>query len=329
MTRIGYALSSEEHAPEALVEHAVEAERAGFEFAVISDHFHPWIERQPHSPFVWSVLGAIAQATDGIGLGTGVTCPTIRIHPAIIAQAAATTARLAGGRFFLGVGTGENLNEHILGDAWPEWDVRAEMLEEAVEVIRDLWRGETTSYRGMYYTVQNAKLFTLPDAPPPIHVAASGPDMATLAGRIGDGFIGTGPDASLLDAYHEAGGDGPRYGQVTMCWAPTEAEARKTAHEWWPTAALRGEVTQELPNPAQFTDLVSIVTEDQVAEAVTCGPDAGVHLEKIREYLDAGYDHVYLHQVGPDQAGFLEFARAELLPELTRQPAATGSAGGR
>ena len=322
MTSVGYALSSEEHAPEAMVEHAVAAEAAGFEFAMISDHFHPWIERHPHSPFVWSVLGALAQATDGLRLGTGVTCPTMRIHPAIIAQAAATTARMSGGRFFLGVGTGENLNEHILGDGWPEWEVRAEMLEEAVEVIRDLWRGETTSYRGAYYTVQNARLFTLPDEPPPIVVAAGGPEMAELAGRIGDGFVGTGPDAELLGAYAEAGGDGPRYGQVTVCWGRSEADARKTAHEWWPTVALHGEVTQELPNPKQFTDLVSMVTEDQVAEAIPCGPDAAVHLEHIRAYVDAGYDHVYLHQVGPDQAGFLEFARAELLPELVRQPVA-------
>jgi coenzyme F420-dependent glucose-6-phosphate dehydrogenase len=327
VTSVGFALSSEEHAPEALVEQAVAAEAAGFEFAVISDHFHPWIERQPHSPFVWSVLGAIAQATDGIGLGTGVTCPTIRIHPAIIAQAAATTARLAGGRFFLGVGTGENLNEHILGDGWPEWEVRAEMLEEAVEVIRELWRGEVTSHRGPYFTVQNARLFTLPDEPPPIHVAAGGAKMARLAGRIGDGFIGTGPDEEVLAAFREGGGDGPRYGQVTVCWGRSEAEARATAHEWWPTAALHGEVTQELPNPAQFTELVSMVTEDQVADSVTCGPDASRHLEKIRAYIDAGYDHVYIHQVGPDQRGFLDFARAELLPELTRQPVASGSSG--
>jgi G6PDH family F420-dependent oxidoreductase len=301
-----------------MVEHAVAAEAAGFEFAMISDHFHPWIERHPHSPFVWSVLGALAHATDGLRLGTGVTCPTMRIHPAIIAQAAATTARMAGDRFFLGVGTGENLNEHILGDGWPEWEVRAEMLEEAIEIIRDLWRGETTSYRGAYYTVQNARLFTLPDAPPPIVVAAGGPDMAEVAGRIGDGFCGTGPDAELIRTYREAGGDGPRYGQVTLCWARSERDARQTAHEWWPTAALHGEVSQELPNPKQFTDLVSMVTEDQVAEAISCGPDAEVHLEKIRAYVDAGYDHVYLHQVGPDQTGFIDFAKAELLPELTR-----------
>ncbi len=322
MTAIGYALSSEEHGPDDLVANARRAEEAGFEFALISDHFHPWIERQPHSPFVWTVLGAIAHATDRLVVGTGVTCPTTRIHPAIIAQAAATTAALMPGRFFLGVGTGENLNEHILGQAWPEWDVRAEMLDEAVTVIRDLWRGEVTSHRGRYFTVQNARIHTLPEQLPPIHVAASGARMAELAGRIGDGFIGTGPERDVVDAYRSAGGDGPRYGQVTVCWAPTEREARRTAHEWWPTVALSGEVTQELPNPAQFTELATIVTEDMVAEAIPCGPDPEIHLRAIRRYLDAGYDHVYLHQVGPDQEGFIEMAARELLPTLASAPVA-------
>ena len=318
MTEFGYALSSEEHGPTALVDHAVAAERAGFTFALVSDHFHPWIERHPHSPFVWSVLGALAQATDALSIGTGVTCPTMRTHPAIIAQAAATTAAMMPGRFFLGVGTGENLNEHILGAAWPEWDVRAEMLEEAVEVIRALWDGDVVSHRGRHYRVQNARLFTLPDELPPIHVAASGERMAEVAARIGDGLIGTSPEASLLRTYAKAGGTGPRYGQVTIAWAKDEKTARRTALEWWPTAALHGEVTQELPNPAQFTDLVSSVTEDQIAEAITCGPDMAVHLKAIRAYVDAGYDHIYLHQVGPDQQGFLEVAESELLPELRK-----------
>ena len=331
MTALGYALSSEEHGPRDLVRNARAAEEAGFTFALISDHFHPWIERHPHSPFVWGVLGAIAEATDRLVVGTGVTCPTIRIHPAIIAHAAATAADLMPGRFFLGVGTGANLNEHILGDAWPEWDVRAERLEEAVEVIRALWSGELTSHRGTYYTVQNARLFTLPEALPRIHVAAGGERMAELAGRIGDGFIGTGPDAALVDAYRRSGGDGPRYGQVSVCWAESEREARRTAHEWWPTAALKGEVTQELPNPAQFTDLVEIVTEDQVAEAIVCGPDPKPQLERIQAYVDAGYDHVYLHQIGPDQEGFLDFARRKLLPEFAgaEPAAATVSASAR
>jgi G6PDH family F420-dependent oxidoreductase len=203
------------------------------------------------------------------------------------------------------------------------------MLEEAVEVIRELWKGEVTSHHGRFYTVENARIFTLPDDLPPIHVAASGPRMAERAGRIGDGFIGTGPDRELIDSYRDAGGDGPRYGQVTVCWAESEAEARRTAHRWWPTAALHGEVTQELPNPAQFTDLVSSVTVDQVAESITCGPDPAVHLERISAYVDAGYDHVYLHQVGPDQAGFLDFARRELLPAFTSEHRREGMPVGR
>ena len=323
MTAIGYALSSEEHGPRDLVRNARLAEEAGFTFALISDHYHPWIERHPHSPFVWGVLGAIAEATDRLIVGTGVTCPTMRIHPAVIAHAAATAADLMPGRFFLGVGTGENLNEHILGQAWPEWDVRAEMLEEAVEVIRALWRGEVVSRRGEFYRVQNAQLYTLPESLPPIRVAASGKKMAEMAARIGDGLISTAPDKEIVDAYREAGGRGPLIAQMTVSWAESEATARKTAFEWWPQAALHGEVSQELPNPSQFTDLAKSVTEDQVAQAILCSPDPGRHLERIEEYAKAGFDHVYLHQVGPDQAGFIDFAARELLSKAgkTTEPA--------
>ena len=316
MIEVGYALSSEEHPAADLVRHARQAEEAGFSFALISDHFHPWIDRQGQSPFVWSVLGAIAEATEKLVVGTGVTCPTVRIHPAIIAQAAATMASLMPDRFFLGLGSGENLNEHILGTRWPEWEVRAEMLEEAVDIIRQLWTGELTSHRGRHYTVQNARIYSLPERLPPIYLAAGGEKAARQAARIADGFIGTGPEASLLSAFQEAGGRGPRFGQVTLCWAASEREARRTAREWWPTVAIHGEATQELPNPAHFEHLTSSVTEDQVADALTCGPDPERHLARIREYLDAGYDRVYLHQVGPDQQGFLRFAERELLPTL-------------
>jgi G6PDH family F420-dependent oxidoreductase len=320
MTTIGYALSSEEHEPNALVEHARLAEASGFSFALISDHFHPWIDRQGHSPFVWGVLGAIAAATERLTVGTGVTCPTVRIHPAIIAQAAATAAALMPGRFFLGVGTGERLNEHVLGQPWPEWEVRAEMLEEAVEVIRALWTGEVTSHHGRHYTVENARIYTLPDPLPPIHVAGSAERMAGLAGRIGDGFIGTGPDKAVVDAYRDAGGTGPRFGQVTVCWAEDEAAARRTALEWWPTAALHGNVTQELALPADFADLASIVREDDIAKVIPCGPARQPILDAIGAYVDAGYDHVYIHQVGPAQRDFLEFAGRELVPHF--EPAA-------
>ena len=323
MTAVGYALSSEEHGPRDLVRSARRAEEAGFTFALISDHYHPWIERHPHSPFVWGVLGAIAEATDRLVVGTGVTCPTMRIHPAIIAQAAATAADLMPGRFFLGVGTGENLNEHILGDAWPEWDVRAEMLEEAVEIIRALWSGEMVSRRGGYFRVQNAQLYSLPESLPPIRVAASGENMARIAAKISDGLISTAPDPEVIKAFHESGGTGATIGQMSVCWAESEAAARKTALDWWPLAALHGEVTQELPNPSQFTDLAKSVTEDQIAESILCSPDPGRHLERIQAYADAGYDHVYIHQIGPDQDGFIDFMARHVMPRVgkTSEPA--------
>jgi G6PDH family F420-dependent oxidoreductase len=317
MATIGYAMSSEEHRPSDLVRHARQAEEAGFTFALISDHYHPWVDRQGQNPFVWSVLGGIAGATTRLQVGTGVTCPTTRIHPAIIAQAAATVAALMPGRFFLGVGTGENLNEHILGDRWPPHDVRLAQLEEATAVIRLLWQGGMRTHRGQYYTVENARLYTLPDAPPSIMVAAGGSHAAEVAGRIGDGLVGTSPDAEVLGRFDAAGGAGkPRYGQLTVCWARDEATARRTAHEWWPNAAIKGELSQELPTPAYFEQAAQMVDEDDVAEAVVCGPDPARHVQAIQEYVDAGYDHVYVHQVGPDQEGFFEFYRREILPRF-------------
>jgi G6PDH family F420-dependent oxidoreductase len=308
-------MSTEEHKPLDLIEHAISAEEVGFTYTLISDHFHPWTDRQGESPFVWAVIGGIASRTDSIRIGTGVTCPTIRLHPAIVAQAAATAATMLPGRFFLGVGTGENLNEHVLGDRWPATEIRREMLEEAIDVMRTLWSGELTSHRGRHYTVENARIYTLPDDAIEVMVAASGPEAAELAGRVGDGFIGVAPDAELIDAFDSAGGDGkPRFGQVTVCWAETEDEARRTAFEWWPNAALKGTLSQELPLPSHFEAAAEMVTEDDVAEVVACGPDPARHLEMIEKYAEAGYDHVYVHQVGPDQLGFLDFCRREILP---------------
>jgi coenzyme F420-dependent glucose-6-phosphate dehydrogenase len=311
---IGYALSSEEHPPNDLVANARRAEETGFTFALISDHFHPWTDSQGQSPFVWAVIGGIAHRTEKLRLGTGVTCPTIRTHPAIIAQAAATAGAMMPGRFFLGLGTGENLNEHILGDAWPSPDERLEMLEEAIEVIRLLWQGGYQTHRGEHYDVVQARIYTLPDPLPPIAVAASKPLAAEVAGR-NDALVGVAPDAELIEAFESAGGEGkPRYGQVTLCWAETEAEARKTAFEVWPNAAAKGELSQELPLPLHFEQAAEMVTEDDVAESVVCGPDPGPVIEQIDEYELAGYDHVYLHQVGRDQEGFFRFAERELLP---------------
>ena len=246
MTEFGYALSSEEHGPNDLVRNARLAEEAGFTFALVSDHFHPWVDEQGQSPFVWSVIGGIAQATERLRLGTGVTCPTIRIHPAIVAHAAATCAAMMPGRFFLGLGTGENLNEHVLGDKWPAPDERLEMLEEAIEVIHLLWEGGYQTFRGEFYDVEQARLYTLPEQAPPIMVAAAKPLAAELAGRLGDGLVSTSPEASLVEAYRRAGGDGPRYAQITVCWAQSEDEAKQTARRVWPNAALKGDLGQEL-----------------------------------------------------------------------------------
>jgi G6PDH family F420-dependent oxidoreductase len=327
MVEIGYALSSEEHAPNDLVRHARLAEEAGFTYALISDHFHPWVDTQGHSPFVWGVIGGIAQATQRLRLGTGVTCPIIRIHPAIIAQAAATAAAMMPGRFFLGVGTGERLNEHILGDAWPAHAVRLEMLEEAVEVIRLLWKGGTQSHYGYYYTVENARIYTLPDEPPAIMVAASGPEAAEVAGQIGDGFIGTSPEAELIKTFQANGGAGkPRFGQVTVCWATDEAAAKRTANEVWPNAGLKGPLGTELAQPAHFQQAAAMITEDDVAKEVVCGPDPERHAAMIQKYADAGYDHAYVHQVGPDQEGFIRFYAREILPRFRRDRPVSGRA---
>lgn len=317
MPRIGYALSSEEHTPNDLVRHAQRAEQVGFPFALISDHYHPWVNEQGHSPFVWSVIGGIAQATQQLELGTGVTCPTARIHPAIVAQAAATAAAMMPGRFFLGVGTGENLNEHILGEHWPPFDVREAMLEEAVEVIRRLWEGDTVSFWGNFYTVEDARLFTLPAEPPPLMVAASGPTMAATAGRIGDGLISTSPDAEIVQKFQaEADEQRPCFGQMTVCWAPTVEEARRTAHRIWPNAGLQGQLSQELRTVTLFEQATKVLSEEQTTEHIICGPDAQAHIEMIQKYINAGYDHVYIHQIGPDQEGFFGFYAREVLPRF-------------
>jgi G6PDH family F420-dependent oxidoreductase len=318
LAQIGYTLSSEENDSSALVAQAARAEEAGFAFASISDHFHPWVDRQGQSPFVWGVLGAISQRTERLPLITGVTCPTTRIHPAIVAHAAATAATLLPGRFSLGLGSGENLNEHILGDRWPPIPQRQERLEEAIEVIRLLWQGGLRSHRGRHFTVENARLYTLPEQPPPILVAVAGKRSTELAARAGDGLVGTAPVAETVERFRAGGGEGkPTYGQVHVCWAESDAEARSTALEWWPNAALKGSHFLELPLPSHFEEAAAMVDEDDIAESVICGPDPQRHVDAIAEYVDAGYDHVYVHQVGPDQAGFFDFYEREILPRFS------------
>ena len=320
MITLGYALSSEEHKPNDLIAHAQMAERVGFKFLLISDHFHPWVPRQGNSPFVWSVLGGIAQVTQRVSVGTGVTAPIMRIHPAIIAQAAATVADMMPGRFFLGLGTGEYLNEHILGEAWPRIEVRQEMLAEAVQVIRELWKGEEYSHHGTYYTVRDARIYTLPEKLPPIFVAASGTESAELAAEISDGLISTTPKDELVEAFENAGGSGkPRYGMVKVCWAMTREEAKETVKHWWPTSAVSGVLHSDLPTPKHFQDVVDAMGEPIIPEDTILGPNPTPYLKAIQTYRENGFDHIYLHQIGPDQEGFLKFFKNELLPLLEKE----------
>jgi coenzyme F420-dependent glucose-6-phosphate dehydrogenase len=316
MTTFGYTLSSEEHHPNDLVRCAQRAEELGFEFVSISDHFHPWVPEQGHSAFVWSTIGGIAATTERVRVGVGVTCPLIRIHPAIIAQAAATSAAMLEGRFFLGVGTGELLNEHVTGARWPAADVRRDMLEEAVEVMRRLWTGEDVDFHGRFYEVEQARLFTLPAEPPPIVVSAFGAKAAALAARIADGMWSTSPDAEPLRLYRDQGGRGPAIAQIELCWAEDRDEAVATAHRVWPNSSLPGRLGQELATPELYAQAVRLVTPTMVAEAIPCGPDPGPVVDAVRAYEDAGYDHVHFHQIGPDQDGFFRFWEKELEPAL-------------
>ncbi len=315
--RIGYFLSSEEWGPHDLIAQAVKAKAAGFDGLWISDHFHPWNDNQGHSPFVWSTIGAIAQAAKGMKLTTAVTCPTIRIHPAIIAQAAATSAVLLRGKFLLGVGSGEALNEHILGDRWPPADERLELLEEAVEVIRTLWQGGVQSHRGRHYRVDHARIYDLPDSPPPIIVSGFGPKAVGLAARIGDGYCTVGPDADSVKQFREQGGSGKLVqGGLKVCWGEDEAQARKTVHELWPNDGLPGELAQILPTPEHFEQAAALVTEEIATESMPCGPDVDAHLEAIKEYESAGFDELYVQQIGPDQDAFFAAYRDKVLPRL-------------
>lgn len=315
--RYGYKLSAEGFGPHELVRQAKLAEASGFDFVEISDHYHPWLDSQGHSPFAWTVLGAIAASTESVGLATGVTCPTVRYHPAIIAQAAATLAIISDGRFTLGVGSGERLNEHVVGRGFPAVADRQAMLREALEIIRLLWQGGYQSYRGEYLDLEDARVFDLPDELPVIAVAAGGTDAAELAADLGDGMFGTEPKPELVQAYRDAGGNGPRYGEVGLAWAEDEATAVKAAFESSRWSLTGWKVMSELPNPVNFEASARFVREEDVAAQMPCGPDAAAHLEAIREYERVGYDHVVLANNGPDPDGFMDFFARELKPQLT------------
>jgi G6PDH family F420-dependent oxidoreductase len=319
--KIGYFLSSEEFGPCELVRQARLAEDADFDGLWISDHFHPWNDQQGHSGFVWSTIGAIAQATSRMKVTTAVTCPTVRVHPAIIAQAAATSAVLLEGRFALGLGSGEALNEHILGDRWPEVDMRLEMLEDAVEVIRLLWQGGMQSHRGRHYCVENARIYDLPEQTPPILISGFGPKSTALAARIGDGYCTVGPDADAVESFRK-GAQGRKLvaGGMKACVAEDEQRARETVHRLWPNEALPGELAQILPTPAHFEQASELVSVEQASEDIPCGPDVDRHLQAIQAYADAGFDELYIQQIGDEQERFFELYAEEILPRFA-QPA--------
>jgi G6PDH family F420-dependent oxidoreductase len=317
LTKFGYFLSSEEHSPRELIRQARMAEQAGFEALWISDHYHPWLDEQGESSFVWSVVGALSEAVS-LPITTAVTCPLVRIHPAIIAQAAATSALLTEGRFVLGVGTGEALNEHILDSRWPPASERLEMLEEAIDVIRRLFTGKLVTHHGEHYDVDTARLYSLPERPPPIYMSGFGDKAAELAGQVADGFMCVKPDADLLKTFRSAAGtDKVTQGGLKVCWAPDEARGRRTAYRLWPNDQIPGEAPQLLPLPRHFTQLSELVTEEMVGENVACGPDPERHLGALGAFVDAGYDEVYVNQIGPDQEGFFAFYAEQVLPELT------------
>ncbi|WP_159774875.1 LLM class F420-dependent oxidoreductase [Streptomyces sp. HM190] len=316
MPEFGYFLATEEFGPADLIEQARMAEQAGFDCLWISDHYHPWNDAQGQSPFVWSVIGALSEAVS-LPVETAVTCPTVRIHPAVVAQAAATSAVMTGGRFRLGLGSGEALNEHVLGTHWPPANVRLEMLEESIQIMRRLFTGEEVTHHGPHYTVENARLHTVPDEPVPIDVSGFGPKAAGLAARVGDGFITMGPDEEMVTQYRKGGGGGRLVsGGTKVCWGQDREEAVRTVHRLWPNQFLPGEMAQILPTPRHFEQLEPLVTEEMVAENTVCGDDIDEHVRELRAFVEAGFDRVYVGQIGPDQRGFFDFYRTKVLPQL-------------
>ncbi|MFI9804743.1 LLM class F420-dependent oxidoreductase [Streptomyces sp. NPDC052301] len=316
MPEYGYFLASEEHDPAALVEQARMAEQAGFQALWISDHYHPWNDAQGQSAFVWSVIGALSEAVS-LPVETAVTCPTVRMHPAVVAQAAATSAVMTQGRFRLGVGTGEALNEHILGDHWPPLHVRLEMLEEAIQVMRRLFTGEEVNHHGTHYTVENARLYTVPDEPVPIDISGFGPKAISLAARVGDGYISMMPEEEMVTQFRKGGGGAkPVSGGTKVCYGADRESCVRTVHRLWYNELLPGEMGQVLPSPRHFEQLHELVTEDMVRQKVVCGDDVEQHVSTLRAFADAGFDRVYVNQIGDDQRGFFDFYRTKVLPQL-------------
>ncbi|QES45105.1 LLM class F420-dependent oxidoreductase [Streptomyces venezuelae] len=318
MVQIGYTMMTEQAGPRALVDDLVAAERAGFDFSVTSDHYFPWLESQGHSPYAWSVLGAAAQATSRIPLMTYVTCPTVRYHPAVVAQKAATMQLLSEGRFRLGLGSGENLNEHIVGAGWPSARVRIEMLEEAVEIIRALFTGDNVNHEGTHFDVANARLWDVPDELPPIGIAVSGERSCTLAGQHADLVIATEPKAELIESFDKHGGRGkPRVGQLPVCYDTDKDAAIARAHDQFRWSVGGWPVNSELPGPSGFSGATQFVTKEDMADQIPCGDDVDDFVEAVRPFAEAGFTEIALVQVGGDQQRpFIDWAEKKLLPAL-------------
>ncbi|EPD92906.1 G6PDH family F420-dependent oxidoreductase [Streptomyces sp. HPH0547] len=322
--QIGYKLATEQYGPQELIRQAVAAEAAGFDFVEMSDHYHPWLDDQGHSAFTWSVLGAIAAKTERIGLVTGVTCPSMRYHPAIVAQAAATMALVSEGRFVLGVGSGERLNEHVIGRGWPAVSERHTMFREALEIIRLLWQGGYRSYEGKYLRLEDARVFDLPPEQPLIAVAASGAASARIAAELGDALFATEEKPEIVRHYRQAGGTGPGYAEVPMSYAADEKEAVRSALTYFRWALSGWKVMSELPNPVNFEAATAQVREEDIRGRFACGNDPARYLEVARPFADAGYDRLVLMNAGPNPRGFFDFCEAELLGRLRQ----LGPAGG-
>jgi G6PDH family F420-dependent oxidoreductase len=315
--RIGYFLSTEEYAPQQIVEQARLAEEAGFDALWISDHFHPWNDEQGQAPFVWSLIGAISQVC-ALPVTTAVTCPIMRISPVVVAQAAATVSVQLEGRFRLGVGSGEALNEHILGDAWPVAGVRLAMLEEAIGLIRRLWEGNFVDHHGPYFTAEQARIYTLGERAPEIYMSGFGPEATRLAARVADGYITTSPDRELPDLFRSESGGRPVTAGFKASWAPTEDEGVQHVHRLWPNSALPGELAQVLPSPRHFEQASQLVSADMIRGSLPCGPDPEAHRAAFEPYLETGFDEIYVGNMGPHYADMIRTYGAEVLPAVRR-----------
>lgn len=314
--QIGFKLMAEQYGPRELVRQAVRAEEAGFDFVEISDHYHPWLHDQGHSPFAWSVLAAIAERTERIRLGTGVTCPILRYHPAIVAQASATIALLSQDRHFLGIGAGERLNEHVVGNGWPAVSQRHVMLREALEIIRRLWSGGYHSYDGEYLALEDARVFDLPDTPPQLIVALSGKSSASVAADFGDGMFANEPKPELPQLYDQAGGTGPKYTEVPLAVGDHLETALRKARDMLRFTLGGWKVMAELPNPVNFEAATAQVSVDDIRGQVSAGPDPAPHLAQVQTFADAGFDHLALMNAGADVDRFLDYFARELAEPL-------------